>query len=461
MNRSDWLTDELIQAAFERRAGRAAPGDLRETILTLSAALSQRLPWHLQLRNTISTLVLSPMMLKGVAAATVIGVIVVGGALFVMRPDQPAVGRPSPTPNVTSSPSTPASPSAGPSEAVVAPRAAGWTGTGAMTEARTFHTATLLFNGKVLVAGGRIGPDTADSTTSAELYDPGSGTWSATGSMHDARYGQTATRLLNGTVLVAGGDSGRQARALATAELYDPASGTWTATGDMLEPGRLHTATLLSDGRVLVVGGDYGATRAELYDPASGTWTATGSLSTNRYGHSATLLPDGRVLVVGGTPTVLKNGESSAELYDPRTGSWTATGNLGQLRELHSATTLPDGTVLVVGCGLGNGNATALAELYDPATESWTAVGKMDEIHDRGCSMTLLADGRVLVAGSSGSGATDVYDPGSRTWTSAGNMEMPRDGHTATLLPGGQVLVAGGESVIGGTAELYDPGSGN
>jgi hypothetical protein len=122
MNRSDWLTDELIQAAFERRAGRAASDDLRETILTLSAASSQRSPWRLHLRNTMSTPVLRPAWLKAVAAATVIGVVAVGAALFVTRPGEPTVGGPSPTPSATFSPGPPATPSAGPSVAVVPPR---------------------------------------------------------------------------------------------------------------------------------------------------------------------------------------------------------------------------------------------------------------------------------------------------------------------------------------------------
>ena len=129
MNRSDWLTDELIEAAFERRAGRAAPGDLRETILTLSAASSQRSRWRLQLRSTLTTSGLRPGLLKGVAVATVIGVIAVGAAVLVTRPNQRAVGGPSPAPDSTSSPSTPASPSAGPRGAVVSPRAPAWTAT--------------------------------------------------------------------------------------------------------------------------------------------------------------------------------------------------------------------------------------------------------------------------------------------------------------------------------------------
>jgi hypothetical protein len=231
MNRSEWLTDELIQAAFERRAGQAAPGDLRETILTLSAASSQRSPWRQQVMSALSAPILLPTLPKGIAAATVIGVIAVGAAFFVTRPDQPSVGGPSPSPNASSNPSASASPSAGPSAAVVAPSAATWTATGKMTEARSGHTAILLLDGRVLVVGGGAAVAGANDYTSAELYDPGTGTWTSTGSMLAPRDGFAATLLADGKVLVAGGIAevpmmgGTGGSVVASAELYDPGSG--------------------------------------------------------------------------------------------------------------------------------------------------------------------------------------------------------------------------------------------
>jgi hypothetical protein len=176
----------------------------------------------------------------------------------------------------------------------------------------------LLPNGKVLVAGGL---DSSNfPTTSAELYDPASGTWTATGSLADPRWKHTATLLPNGQVLVAGGDQSLYGDR-ASAELYDPASGLWTATGSLVTVRELHSATLLPNGKVLVAGGTYGDyASAELYDPVSGTWTATGSLVNARYyGHTATLQPNGMVLVAGGAD-INYNYLASAELYTSEGG---------------------------------------------------------------------------------------------------------------------------------------------
>src|SRR5206468_2329111 len=170
-----------------------------------------------------------------------------------------------------------------------------WVSTGSLVTARTRHTATLLPNGKVLVAGGNHGHA---ASSSAELYDPATGTWTATGSLGTARKQHTATLLPSGKVLVAAGERG-VGEDLNSAEVYDPAKGTWTGTGSRGTARDGHTSTLLPSGKV-VVGGEYhgpALSSAELYDPASGTWTATGSLGTARKNHTATLLPNGKVLV--------------------------------------------------------------------------------------------------------------------------------------------------------------------
>ena len=224
-----------------------------------------------------------------------------------------------------------------------------------------------------------------------------SGTWEETGSLATQHTQHTATLLSNGKVLVAGGLD-KRTRVLASAELYDLASGTWTATDNLATARFNHTATLLPDGKVLVAGGEdvsfIALASAELYDPATGTWTATDNLATARFGHTATLLPNGKVLVAGGADSF-----TSAELYDPATGTWTATGDLINARWFHTATLLPNGKVLVVGLfGL------ASTELYDPTSGTWTATGSLDTARE-GQTATLLPNGKVLVAG----GAGDVF----------------------------------------------------
>ena len=266
------------------------------------------------------------------------------------------------------------------------------------------HTSTLLQNGSVLLAGGFLndvwdyGPST--SNNGAGIYDSATGL-SGTGNMTANRGDHTATLLADGKVLIAGGaDTDPTGTGLTSAELYDPGTGTFTQTGNMSVGRYLHTATLLQNGKVLIVGGALTSTSdpdatAELYDPATGTFTMTGPMATAREQHTATLLPDGRVLIVGGA-TSAGGGDATAtaELYNPTTGSFSVTGSMAAARTYHTATLLPSGMVLVA----GGGNENSTAEVYDPATGFFGITGGM-EIGRSGHTATLLPNGSVLVAG--------------------------------------------------------------
>ena len=313
--------------------------------------------------------------------------------------------------------------STGPSLATAelySPSTGSWSATGSMVEARTYHTATLLPDGRVLVTGG-IGTPTseffANILASAELYDPETGQWTATSPMLGVRVSHTATLLRQGTVLVAGGGSSSDGDGgpLASAELYDPNTGSWTPTGSMVGAGPGWTATLLANGGVLMTGGFL---TAEQYDPGRGIWTATGPMLGARVGHTATLLPNGMVLVAGGMAGT--GALVGVELYDPDTAQWNVTGTMIEARLSHGATLLADGRVLVAGgvnSVIDGGVASGSAELYDPVSGSWTATASMPEART-GFSMTLLPDGTVLVAGGTSVGteslaSAELYDLGS------------------------------------------------
>jgi hypothetical protein len=237
--------------------------------------------------------------------------------------------------------------------------------TGTFNPAGTMHvsrfpgmTGTLLADGRVLFAGGHDGGSERSAIASAELYDPSNGTYTATGSMATARYGHTATLLNDSEVLVAGGQ-GPNGGNLVSAELYDPASGSFHPTGALHGADAFHTATLLANGWVLIVGDadSDNLSHGELYVPdpsgngAAAAFSDAGT-TAGRFGATATLLADGRVLIVGGR---LGGNVATAVLFDPATKTFASTGSLAVPRFGQTATLLPDGRVLIVG-GLDDGD---------------------------------------------------------------------------------------------------------
>lgn len=353
---------------------------------------------------------------------------------------------------------------------VVSAVAGAWQATGSLTTARTLHTATLLDNGNVLVVGG----DTSLTNNgtgvigTTELYSPLTGMWTAGASLVNPRYGHTATLLQNGKILVAGGASASSTR-LSSAELFDPATGLWSATGSMLGGHNRHTATLLPNGKVLVVGAStnnsngISSSQAELYDPATGAWTVTGQVAQFRDFHSAVLLANGRVLVTGGQITGFGTATNTAEVYDPTTNTWTTTAPMTSSRRFAATVTLPNGKVLVTGATFSGSQATA--ELFDPATNTFTATGAIPVA--TGCfpvSMTgaipaLLPTGKVLLSSGFSCAKITEYDTSTSLWTSRTVFTGLRLNGTSTLLKNGKLLSVGGSKDVDdsplATAELF------
>jgi N-acetylneuraminic acid mutarotase len=338
-----------------------------------------------------------------------------------------------------------------------------WTTTGQVVHARTSHTASTLLDGRVLVAGGEYAFD------QAEVYDPATDTWAATGNLTASRSKHVAAVLVDGRVLVAGGCNassycGNGLNTVnQTAEIYDPGTGVWSPTGSMSRDRFDGKASLLPGGKVLIAGGvsetwKYYLETAELYDPATGTWSVTNSMAHKRTRHSMSALHDGRILVTGGLCDNYICGElylSSAELYDPGAGAWSDAGSMSIKRYSHTASVLSDGRVLVS----GGAEAGASAEVYDPLAITWTLAAAMAEPRDRHTA-TVLLDGRVLVTGSGSNSGLDaeLFDPSTGAWSGAGSMNGGyRIDHTANLLANGQVLVVGGTlSPSAPQAELFE-----
>lgn len=254
------------------------------------------------------------------------------------------------------------------------------------------------------------------------------------------------------------------------------ASGTWSTLASVHTARDGHTATLLSNGNVVVAGGENNnnvISSTEVYNPTTSSWTVSGNLNVARANAGAVILPSGSVLVAGGCTSNCQSGTTgSAELFNSVSGTWTSTGSMTQARTYFGLVLMPSGKVLAAGgcTGLSANGCTAVtrkAEVYDPSTGKWTPTGSM--VAARGSlTATVLPNGMILVAGGLNAAGTalasaELYNPSTGKWTATGKMNVARDEHTATLLATGNVIVVGGENATGistNRTELYNPTSG-
>jgi WD40 repeat protein len=312
-----------------------------------------------------------------------------------------------------------------------------------MIEPRSGHSATLLPDGKVLIAGGMR--RNQDFYKSAELYDPATGKFLPTGEMNERRVGQVAVLLPSGKVLVAGGWVGHGGTD--SVELYDPATGKFTLIAKMTSPRGRPSATLLTNGDVLIAGGEKrdneSLASAEIFHASTLTFQSTGAMHHARISHTATLLKDGRVLIAGGYGDGV---EAGAELYDPKSGAFTATGNMGTARCKHTAGLLPDGRVLIAGGSDTRGWDRNLntAETYDPRTAKFKPASPLNDARFKLPDEAVqLPSGRLLVAG--GSKEAEIFDPAVGKFVAvAGQMNDRWHYMSETKLRDGSVLLAGG-----------------
>jgi len=326
------------------------------------------------------------------------------------------------------------------------PRSAGSvTPAAPMLEPRSGHTATLLTDGRLLIAGGMR--RNQDFYKSAELYDPATAKFLPTSEMNERRVSPIALLLKSGKVLIAGGWTG--AGCTNSAELYDPATGKFTSLTSKMTTRRGEArGTLLANGDVLITGGaDHdspgGIASAEIFRAATMTFEPLAPMHFARISHTSTLLPDGRVLIVGGRGDKVN---AAVEIYDPTTARFTETGSLITARYKHTAGLLADGRVLIAGGSderdwSGNLNS---AEIYDPEKGKFTAVSPMNDSRFKLPEEAVqLSSGKLLIAG--GSKDVEVFDPATGKFlVASGQINDARHFMTETRLKDGSVLLAGG-----------------
>ncbi len=347
---------------------------------------------------------------------------------------------------------------------------------------RFSHNATLLDDGRVLVSGGWTG--IANNNVIApspilfsQAYDPSTGAWTFMNRIDPFDpeelpkifvYG-SLNKLPDGkivSVAIALNDENPNENnpVVAVLAVFDPQTNAWGRLSEIPSNRAFSDVIVLDDERILVIGGFLMGGLAsvpaplslvEAYDPDSGDWQTLEPMNSAVAEQTLVTLSDGRILVAGGfdEPNSLAQ-ITRAEIYDPATGAWTLTGSLNSPLTLPVAVSLPDGRALITGNNIpptATASDSSNSEIYDPDTGEWTSVAPMSQnrtFH----TLTLMPDGRVLaVGGEDPNGAdhvllstTEIFDPETHTWSPGPDLSQPRSNHSATLMPDGGILLAGG-----------------
>jgi hypothetical protein len=398
---------------------------------------------------------------RSVVVAAMIASVVFAGC----APQSPAQAPPTSGP-VAATMETTTSPR--PPSTSVAPHAGSVTRIDDLAVPRAVHTATLLRDGRVLIAGGcsRDGCGGNERAMASELFDPASNEFTPGPSLTTARAGHTATSLLDGRVLIVGGYEAEGVAPLASAEVFDPAAQAVVPTGTLAEGRGGHTANLLLDGRVLIVGGTGSAGEplesVEIYDPDTGLFGTAAPLPVARASHAAVTVDGGDVLVVGGRSQRRGPVIASTVRYDAAADRWYEAGDLNEARNKHAVVPVLEGGALAIGGATENDFDERLAsvELWDPVSSRWVTLGNMaaGRFKLRGAAAA-LADGRIVVAG--GASHVELIDPlTGGISVGAGSLETGALFATATTLADGRVLIAGGyddEIQVLADAYVYEP----
>lgn len=321
--------------------------------------------------------------------------------------------------------------------------------------ARAHHDSATLADGRVLLVGGAsAGPlfwRTAELVTQT--------TFTPVGDLSVGRERPRVVALPDGGALTFGGGSNEVAFELRTrVEQWDPNALAWSVRGNLVCARAGHTATRLLSGAVLIAGGRAEGGRpderdAEIWVPGFGSRQTIGAMLHARTGHGATLLPDGRVLIAGGQDPATGEPVLAAELFDSDLDAFFAAGTVAHGRTNHAAVVLADGRVLLVG-GEAGGVAIDAVETWDPMGATFTARAPMPSARDA-VRAVRLAGGRVLVVGGATTDGSaldriDEWDPLADAWrTWPLRLPAPRTGHSLSTLADGRVLLLGGEPGTG------------